>query len=86
MNEHFYIWKTIEYIASFKGLSLSRLAIECGLDSTAFNPCKWYGKNGIERFPRTSTIFKICNYCNISFVDFANVYERITKKKWRRFK
>jgi phage repressor protein C with HTH and peptisase S24 domain len=59
MLSHEGIWALIDTLAARRGLSVSALARQAGLDATAFNPSKRIGPDGRLRWPSTESLAKV---------------------------
>ena len=77
---NFAIWQAVNYIAKQNGKSCSGLAIECGLNATAFNFSKRQSKYGQPRWLSTATIFKLLCGTHITPTQFAQIVESFVKK------
>src|SRR3954470_16517613 len=69
------IWRAIERLAEMNGLSMSRLAIIAGLDSTALNLSKRTKADGNARWPSTGSLAKALAATNTSLTGFAELVE-----------
>lgn len=69
------IWRAIERLAKMHKMSMSRLAILAGLDSTAFNLSKRFKSDGSARWPSTATLAKILTVTGTSLGQFAALVE-----------
>jgi hypothetical protein len=66
------VWKAIDEIAAAQDISVSRLAITSGLNSTAFNKSKRIDKrNGQRRWPTMEAIAKILRTANMTYAEFG---------------
>ena len=72
---HCALWQTVNHIAEQNNVSCSRLAINCGLDSTAFNVSKRISKYGQSRWLSGDTLVKIIRTTNITPIQFAEIYQ-----------
>lgn len=79
-HTHAALWKTINYIASTKYNSCSCLAKQCGLDANVFNHSKRKSKYGQPRWPSTKTIAKILISTNITFIEFAQIFDSFCRQ------
>ncbi|MEL6503204.1 MAG: helix-turn-helix transcriptional regulator [Pseudomonadota bacterium] len=59
MFSHQQVWAAIDGLAERKGVSVSRLAREAGLDPTTFNKSKRVAADGRLRWPSTESLAKI---------------------------
>lgn len=73
MFRHQQIWTAIDRLADMNGLSPSGLARKAGLDATAFNKSKRFGKDGRERWPSTESLSKILNVTKTDFLEFGAI-------------
>ena len=69
------IWGGIEAIARGKGWSVSRLAIEAGLDPTALNRSKRIGQGGRPRWPSTETLSRVLGAGGIGLPEFHRLMQ-----------
>ncbi len=67
---HSSLWMAIDALAKLLGKSCSRLAKECGLDSTTFNPSKRIDKYGKLRWLSSQTISKILKKYDMTEAEF----------------
>jgi hypothetical protein len=72
---HSALWTTVNHIAEQNRISCSRLAIICGLDSTAFNVSKRKSKYGQLRWLSGDSLVKIIRTTNMTPVQFAEIYQ-----------
>lgn len=56
---HGQIWRALDHLAELKGLSVSALARQAGLDPTTFNRSKRMTADGRLRWPSTESISKV---------------------------
>lgn len=69
-HQHAAVWAAIDEIARRREISASRLSIQIGGDSTAFNPSK-RTKNGEFRWPSIETIARILILHQMTFAEFG---------------
>lgn len=69
------IWRGIDGLAERHALTPSGLARLAGLDPTAFNPSKRYGKDGRPRWPSTESVAAALNAVGAGFGEFANLVD-----------
>ena len=81
MNYHNALWKSIEHIANNNGVTCSRLAVQCGLDATAFNKSKQISPNGQPRWISTQTLAKGLETTDTSPKKFATIFEKFMYTK-----
>ena len=67
------IWRAIDTLAARHGLSASALARRAGLDATAFNRSKRFGKDGRPRWPSTESVAAALDAVHASLADLANI-------------
>jgi len=71
------VWMAIDKIAKMHNISVSRLAINSGLNPTSFNKSKRIYKTGKVRVPSTNTLLKVLEFSKLTFNDFwilAKIY------------
>lgn len=78
--QHAAVWSALEEIAVRRGISMSRLAIQSGHDSTAFNKSK-REKDGDPRWPSMETIAKVLALHQMTYGQFG---ELVDEKMGRR--
>lgn len=69
------VWEVLEIIAELHHVSISRLAILCGLDPTTFNKSKRPG-----RWPSLHTVSRALTVTGISFEEFGKLLDRRTRR------
>lgn len=69
------MWNSMEFIAKLKKCSCSRLAINGGLDPTAFNRSKRRTKYGQEHWISFGSLIHALSGTNMTLVDFAVIYQ-----------
>lgn len=69
MLNHDDVWAAIDALAGRKGLSVSALAKNAGLDPTTFNKSKRETNGGRPRWPSTESISKLLTSTGTSLVD-----------------
>lgn len=69
MLKHDDVWAAIDALAGRKGLSVSALAKNAGLDPTTFNKSKRETHGGRPRWPSTESISKLLTATDTSLVD-----------------
>ncbi|MCI4645942.1 MAG: helix-turn-helix transcriptional regulator [Hyphomonadaceae bacterium] len=69
------IWRGIDGLAERNALTPSGLARLAGLDPTAFNPSKRFGKDGRPRWPSTESVAAALSAVGIGFNDFATLVD-----------
>lgn len=72
---HTDIWRGLDGLAQSRSLTPSGLARLAGLDSTAFNPSKRFGKDGRPRWPSTESVAAALNAVGAGFDDLARIVE-----------
>ncbi|MEM9733343.1 MAG: helix-turn-helix transcriptional regulator [Pseudomonadota bacterium] len=70
MFSHQQVWAAIDGLAERKGMSVSRLAREAGLDPTTFNKSKRTSADGRLRWPSTESLAKIMQATHTSTEQF----------------
>lgn len=70
---HTILWAVIDAFAAKHGLSASGLAMQAGLDSTAFNKSKRLRADGRRRWPSTESIAKIIAATGADWSDFLDL-------------
>ena len=76
MLTHEQIWSAIDKLAAKKGWSISKLAVQAGLDPTALNLSKRYApENGKPRWPSTHTLAKVLAGAHTTFGEFCRIVE-----------
>ncbi len=73
LQQHQDIWRAIDMLAERHGLSASALARRAGLDATAFNRSKRFGKDGRPRWPSTESIAAVLNAVHASVGELAEL-------------
>lgn len=79
MNAHKIIWQIIDDVAAKRGTSVSRLAVDCGLDSTTFNKSRRETPTGLH-FPSLPSIMAVMALGGMNWHDFAKQWEKIGAK------
>ena len=69
--QHGQIWRAIDALAAWKGLTPSGLARAAGLDPTTFNKSKRTAVDGKPRWPSTESISCALDAAGASFDEFA---------------
>ena len=69
--QHGQIWRAIDALAAWKGLTPSGLARAAGLDPTTFNKSKRTAPDGKPRWPSTESISRALDAAGASFDEFA---------------
>jgi len=72
MLTHGDLWRAIDRLAAKRGITVSRLARQSGLDPTTFNKSKRTARGGRPRWPSTESISKILTATGISMIDFVS--------------
>jgi phage repressor protein C with HTH and peptisase S24 domain len=72
---HTSVWSAIDRLAEARGLSVSALARNAGLDPTAFNKSKRLGPDGRPRWPSTESLAKIFEAANADLREFFGFQE-----------
>jgi len=76
MPSHFEaMWASLDYIARLKKCSCSRLAINGGLDPTAFNKSKRRTKYGQEHWMSFGSLVNTLRGTDMTMIDFAVIYQ-----------
>lgn len=75
------VWALIDEIAARQNVSVSKLAKMCGLDPTTFNVSKRNLPNGNPHYPSLTTILVVLKMTNMSWHDFARLWDEIAKRK-----
>lgn len=75
MFTHEQIWSAFEAVAEAKGMSLSCLSKNAGLDPTSFNPSKRYGPDGRKRWPSTETLSRVLKVADMDLKTFAELMD-----------
>lgn len=70
---HQIVWSVIDRIAEDRGISVSALARQAGLDATSFNISKRGGSR--QRFPYLTTIIAVLKVCGMTWQDFAKLWD-----------
>ncbi len=83
MITHQDIWRTIDAVADKNNITPSRMAINCGLDSTTFNKSKRLDNYGKTRWPSSETIAKILNRHNLSMTEFGCLCDKCADERER---
>lgn len=73
MFRHYQIWTALDRLADINGLSPSGLARKAGLDATAFNKSKRFGRDGRERWPSTESLAKVLHVTKTDFLEFGAI-------------
>ena len=68
-------WAFFDKLAIANNLSVSRLALRSGLNSTTFNKSKRIFPSGKERWPSMCTVAKVLNAMHMSMSDFAKYFQ-----------
>ncbi|MBS9720143.1 hypothetical protein JYU29_05515 [Tianweitania sp. BSSL-BM11] len=74
-RQHTAVWAAIDEVAARRGVSVSRLSILAGNDSTAFNKSKRTLKSAL-RFPGTETIARILHVAGMTYSDFGALVDK----------
>lgn len=69
-HQHAAVWAALEEIAERREVSMSRLAIQSGHDSTAFNKSKRDSAGG-PRFPTMETVARVLALHQMTFEQFG---------------
>jgi len=76
MPSHFdTMWGSLDFIARLKKCSCSRLAINGGLDPTAFNKSKRRTKYGQEHWMSFGSLVNTLQGTDMTMIDFAVIYQ-----------
>lgn len=73
--EHWQIWRALDRLAEARGLSVSGLAQEAGLDPTSFNKSKRFMANGRPRWPGTESLCKAMKAVGCSSAELFNLMQ-----------
>ena len=84
MITHQDIWNTIDTMADNNNVTPSRMAKNCGLDSTTFNKSKRLDCCGKSRWPSSETITKILNKHNITMTEFGCMCDKCVAERVER--
>ena len=84
MLTHKDIWQTIDTMANNNKITPSRMALNCGLDSTTFNKSKRMDAHGKQRWPSSETITKVLNHHNISMTEFGCLCDKCAAERIAR--
>ena len=79
-TQHANIWGTIDAIAKANNMSISRLAVASGMDSTSFNKSKRATKYKL-RMPTVETLLSIMNACNMDWFQWAEIFSQVSRTK-----
>lgn len=71
--KHEDIWRGIDRLAESRGLSVSGMARQAGLDPTTFNRSKRVGPDEKRRWPTTESLSKILNATDATLADFVTL-------------
>jgi hypothetical protein len=77
---HASVWSAIDRIAADNDLSASGLAVEIGMDCTAFNKSKRI-THGKPHWPSVGTVALIIERFGLSFSDFARLVDGSTASR-----
>ena len=69
------VWTGIDALARDRGWSMSRLALEAGLDPTALNRSKRIGQEGRPRWPSTETLARLLSATDTSLAEFNRLMQ-----------
>ncbi|MGQ3672994.1 S24 family peptidase [Xanthobacter sp. TB0136] len=72
---HSQIWRALDHLAQERGLSVSALARQAGLDPTTFNRSKRITADGRLRWPSTESIAKVLAATNTSAERFFTLFQ-----------
>lgn len=75
MLTHIGIWQAIDRLAKNFGFTPSGLAKQAGLDPTAFNKSKRFGRDGRPRWPSTESVAKVLQLTGAGMQEFAALVE-----------
>lgn len=75
LKEHSKLWNAIDTIADLNNITVSRLAILCGLDTTAFNKSK-RTLVAKERFVSSETLSRIKIITGLSWEDLGRIIDK----------
>ena len=84
MITHQDIWSAIDAVAVSHKITLSRMAINCGLDANTFNKSKRLASYGKLRWPSSETIAKILNRHNITMMEFGCMCDKCVAERIKR--
>lgn len=81
MNDytHYQFWLALEKLAEFKGLSMSGMARQAGLDSTSFNKSKRMSPRNLPKWPRTDSLFRVLVVTETSLAEFEQILMSVKK-------
>jgi len=71
------MWDSLDFIAKLQKSSCSRLAINGGLDPTAFNKSKRRTKYGQEHWMSFGSLVNTLQGTNMTMIDFAVIYQML---------
>jgi phage repressor protein C with HTH and peptisase S24 domain len=78
MFTHSQIWAALDAIAEAQGITVSRLSIQAGLDATAFNRSKRYGRDGGRpRWPSTESLSKVLAVAGMDLRALADLMDTL---------
>lgn len=75
LKEHSKLWSAIDTIADLNNITVSRLAILCGLDATAFNKSKRILATG-ERFSSSESLSRIKIITGLSWEELGRIIDK----------
>lgn len=78
------LWDIIDEIAARRGVAVSCLAKNAGLDATTFNMSKRVQPNGNARYPSLPTILAVMNITGLDWHDFANLWDEVSQRKGKK--
>ena len=84
MITHQDIWSAIDAVAVSHKITLSRMAINCGLGATTFNKSKRLDSYGKLRWPSSETIAKILNRHNITMMESGCMCDKCVAERIKR--
>lgn len=78
LKEHSKLWSAIDTIANLNNITVSRLAILCGLDATAFNKSK-RTLVAKERFASSESLSRIKIITGLSWEELGRIIDKEIK-------
>lgn len=75
LKEHSKLWSAIDTIADLNNITVSRLAILCGLDATAFNKSKRISV-ARERFASSESLSRIKIITGLSWEELGRIIDK----------
>lgn len=76
---HHQFWAALEELAELRGLSMSGMARQAGLDPTSFNKSKRMSPRNLPKWPRTDSLFRVLVITETSLGEFEQILMSVKK-------